>query len=263
MGVEYTGDVTRDEPASEVRKYYETILPFYEKEKESIARSQLDFWRSLARDLDPGRILDLGAGLGRITSALARHAPTFGTDISLEMLRSAVRHLPPRSRARFVAADMRRPAFAARFDLIVASSDPFCHLTSTTDRRGALRAVASQLSAQGRFVLEGLYRRREICEPPPRRVRHATGVLSISERWRPVGSRQLWHARYRYCDRVFSGEESGVEASFTARAWDPADIRSFFASCGLEIEKLWGDFDRRPFRTGATRLVAVARRAAR
>jgi SAM-dependent methyltransferase len=260
MGVEYTGDVTRDEPTSEVRKYYETILPFYEKEKESISRSHVDFWRGLARDWSPGRILDLGAGLGRITFVLARHAPTIGTDISLEMLRSAIRHRPAHSQARFVAADMRRPEFLGRFDLIVASSDPFCHLTSTADRRRALRAVASQLSARGRFVLEGLYRPREIYEPQPRRIRHAGGVLSIAERWRPVGSRQLWHARYRYRDRLFSGEESEVEASFLARAWDPADIRAFFASCGLSVEKLWGDFDRRPFRTGAKRLVVVARR---
>lgn len=252
--------MTRDEPTLEVRSYYERILPFYEKERESISRSHLDFWRGLARDWRPGRILDIGAGLGRITSALARHAPIIGTDISVEMLRSALLHLPKRSRARFVAADMRRVAFIGQFDLILASSDPFCHLTSANDRRRALCAVASQLSEGGRFVLEGLHRRREIFEPPPRRVRHADGVLSITERWRPVGSRQLWHARYRYRDRPSTGEESEVEASFTARAWDPADIRAFFASCGLKIEKLWGDFDRRPFRIGAKRLVAVARR---
>ncbi len=260
MEVEYTGDVTRHEPTLEVRRYYERILPFYEKEKESIARSHLDFWRSLARDWRPGWILDIGAGLGRITSALARHAPTIGTDISMEMLRCAVRHLPPQSRAHFVAADMRRAALAWRFDLIIASSDPFCHLTTATDRRKALRAVADQLSERGHFVLEGLYRRREIFEPPPRRVRHAGGVLSINERWQPVGSRQLWHARYRYRDRPSMGGESELEASFIARAWEPADIRVFFASCGLSIEKLWGDFDRRPFRIGAKRLVAVARR---
>lgn len=260
MEVQYTGDVTRREPTLEARRYYKRILPFYEKEKQSITRSHLDFWRSLARDWKPGRILDIGAGLGRITSALARHAPTIGTDISLEMLWSAVRHLPARSRALFVAADMRRAAFAEQFDLIVASSDPFCHLTTEADRRKALRAVADQLTERGHFVLEGLYRRREIFEPPPRRVRHAGGVLSITERWEPVGSRQLWHARYRYRDRPSAGGESELEASFLARAWEPADIRLFFASCGLSIERLWGDFDRRPFRIGAMRLVAVARR---
>lgn len=249
------------EPIPSVLEYYERILPFYEKEQESIPEERLRFWRSLARRERPRRILDLGAGLGGITFALARHAPTIGTDISLRMLESAVRHLPPRSRARFIAADLRRPALAARFDLIVASSDPFCHLTSTADRRLALRAVASQLSERGRFVLEGLSRRREIYEPPPRRVRHATGVLTIRERWRPVGNRQLWDARYRYQDRPFSGEESGAEASFTARAWDPAEIRSFFASCGLRVESIWGDFDGRAFRPGSPRVLVAARKS--
>ena len=269
MRAQYTGDVTGHDLTLDVRRYYGRILPFYEKEQKSIARNHLGFWRSLARDWRPRRILDIGAGLGRITSALARHAPTIGTDISVEMLRRAAHHLPPRSRAHFVAADMRRVALAGPFDLIIASSDPFCHLTSAIDRRRALRAVASQLSEQGRFVLEGLYRRREIYEPPPRRIRHAGGLLWISERWRPVGSRQRWQARYRYLDHRSTGEESEVEASFVARAWDPTDIRALFASCGLSVEKLWGDFDRRPFRGGAKRLIAVAahrqrrRRAAR
>lgn len=255
--------MTRHEPTLEIRSYYERILPFYEKEQESSARNHLNFWRSLARDWRPGRILDIGAGLGRITSALASHAPTVGTDISVEMLRRAARHLPPRSRAHFVAADMRRAALTGPFDLIIAASDPFCHLIRAGERGKALRAVADQLSERGHFVLEGLYRRREVFEPPPRRIRHSGGVLSIAERWQPVGSRQLWRAHYRYRDRPAMGTESEIEASFTARAWDPAHIRAFFASCGLSIEELWGDFDRRPFQIGAARLVTVARRIGR
>jgi SAM-dependent methyltransferase len=259
--VEYTGDVKRDGPALDVRNYYRRILPFYEKEAGSTTRSERDFWRELARDSRPERILDVGAGLGRITSLLARFAPTIGTDISLEMLQGAVRRLRPQSRARFVAADMRRPALTGRFDLIIASGDPFSHLTSAADRRRALRAVAELLSDGGRFVLEGLYRRRGIFEPPTRRIRHSRGVLSVTETWRPVGSRQLWRARYRYRDRLSTGEVDEGEASFVARAWDPAEMRALFASCGLEIEQLWGDFDRRPFRSGAKRLVVVAVRA--
>ena len=249
------------ESLGEVREYYRKILPFYEME--SVARRDLGFWRSLARRWRPARILDVGAGLGRITGAVARDVPAIGIDISLEMLAQARRRLEPGSRARFVAADMRRVAFAGGFDLIIAASDPFSHLTSTADRRQALRAVAEQLSGHGHFVLEGLYRSRKIFEPPERRIRHAAGVLSISETWRPIGTRQLWKARYRYRDRRGEGEETTVEASFVARAWDPAGIRRFFASCGLAIEELWGDFDRRPFSRAATRLIAVARRSAR
>lgn len=242
-----------------VREYYRKILPFYELE--SVARRDLGFWRSLERRWRPAQILDVGAGLGRITTAVALRVPAIGLDISLEMLARARGRREPGSRVRFVAADLRRVAFARGFDLIIAASDPFSHLTSTADRRQALRAVAEQLSTDGRFVLEGLYRRRAVFEPPERRIRHAGGVLTISESWWPIGAGQLWKARYRYRDRREKGDETTVEASFVARAWDPAGIRRFFGSCGLAIEDLWGDFDRRPFSRAAPRLVVVARRS--
>src|SRR5438477_11345873 len=141
------------EPLDEVRAYYARILPFYERE--SFARRDTGFWRGVARRLRPTRILDLGAGLGRITRVLAREAPAVGIDVSLEMLARARVSLEEGSRARLVAADMRTATFRKGFDLIVAASDPFSHLTRLSDRRRALRAVAQQLTARGRFVLEG------------------------------------------------------------------------------------------------------------
>ena len=245
----------------DVREYYRKILPFYEIE--SAARRDLGFWRSLVRRCRPDRILDLGAGLGRITSAVARDAPAIGIDLSLEMLARAIALRKPGSRARFVAGDMRRVHFAGGFDLIIAADDPFSHLTAAADRRQALRAVARQLSARGRFVLDGLYRRRGVFEAPPRRIRHARGVLSISETWRPVGTGHIWSARYRYCNSEGREEGTPVEASFVARAWDPARIRRLFRSCGLAVEELWGAFDGRPFAPGANRLIVVARRSER
>jgi SAM-dependent methyltransferase len=244
-----------------VQEYYRKILPFYEIE--SAARRDLEFWRSLVRSGRPKRILDLGAGLGRITSAVARGAPAIGIDVSLEMLARAIALRKPGSRARFVAGDMRRVHFSGGFDLIIAADDPFSHLTSAADRRQALRAVARQLSPRGRFVLDGLYRRRRIFAPPPRRIPHAGGVLSISETWRPVGSGQLWNARYRYCARHGREEGIPVEASFAARAWDPARIRRLFRTCGLAIEELWGSLDGRPFTPSANRVIVVARRSGR
>ncbi len=240
-----------------VRSYYERILPFYELE--AVSRAHLAFWSGLAKRWRPRRILEVGAGLGRITEALGREAPSVGIDISLEMLARAQSRKRRGSRASFVAADMRRFAFARPFDLVVAPSDPFSHLTSLSDRRRALSAVARHLAPAGRFVLEGLHRRRSDTDFEPRRIRHAGGSLRIEEAWYPVGVGERWHARYRYTDFAGGRAVRTLSASFVARAWDPRRIRELFRSCGLAIEMMWGDFDRRPYWSGAPRIVVVAR----
>jgi SAM-dependent methyltransferase len=238
---------------SEARDYYRKILPFYENE--SVARGHLDFWRRVARERKPRRILEIGAGLGRITAELSRVAPAVGMDISLEMLAAA----PRRARGvAFVAADARRTAFRPAFDLIVAPGDPFSHLTSAGDRLRALRAVARQLAPGGTFVLEGLHRTRSRSGPARRRISHAQGVLLVDEEWSPLGVRDLWHARYRYRDRRRDGSVRTQDAAFLARSWNPRTVRAVFASCRLQIRRLWGDFDRRPFGADARRLLVVA-----
>jgi SAM-dependent methyltransferase len=239
---------------SSTREYYRRILPFYEKE--SLARAHLAFWRAIASEARPGRILEIGAGLGRITSALAGVAPAIGLDVCLEML--SIASLRP-GQARFVAADARRAVFAPCFDLIVAPGDPISHMTRAGDRKLALSAIAAQLSRGGIFVLEGLHRRRnEVVLHPRRTIRHAGGSLAIEEAWFPVGDGDLWHARYHYTDRREDGTVRTLDAAFVARAWDPAKLGRLFADCGLEIAALWGGFDRHPFRRDSPRIVAVA-----
>jgi len=237
---------------SDARAYYRKILPFYRKE--AVSRAHLDFWRAMARRLRPRRILEIGSGLGRITAELSRVAPSVGIDVSIEMLSEAARG----SRGLFVAADARRPAFRPVFDLILAPGDPFSHLTRLEDRRRALRAVARQLAPGGRFVLEGLYRRRHEVAYPRRRIRHDAGVLEIEETWLPVGAGDLWHARYRYVDRRRGGAPAILSAAFVARAWSPRTLRGEFSACGLRVLRVLGDFDGRPFREDAKRLIVLA-----
>jgi len=239
---------------SDACAYYRKILPFYEKE--SLSAAHLGFWRALAARLRPRRILEIGSGLGRITAELSRVAPAVGLDVSMEMLAAA----PRRDCELLVLADARRPVARPVFDLIVAPGDPFSHMTLLEDRRRALRAVALLLAPGGRFVLEGLYRRRREVALSQRRIPHAEGVLHVDEAWIPIGAGDLWHARYRYRDRGQGRPEKTLSASFLARAWNPATIRPLFASRGLRIEKIWGGFDRRPFRTGASRMIVIARR---
>jgi hypothetical protein len=96
---------------------------------------------------------------------------------------------------------------------------------------------------------------------PIRRVRHAAGVLTIEEAWFPVGVADLWHARYRYRDRLRAGGSRTASAAFVARSWNPVTVRDVFAEAGLHVEAIWGDFDRAPFSAGAARMIILARRA--
>jgi SAM-dependent methyltransferase len=267
---------------SSARDYYRRILPFYEKE--SVAQAHLAFWRRVAKSHPHRRILEIGAGLGRITAELARVGRAVGLDVSLEMLSAARRRTESARfvaaktrraqfvaaktrrapfvaaktrrtqfvaaktrRAQFVAADARRPTFGPEFDLIVAPGDPISHMTTLADRRRALRAIARQLAPGGVFVLEGLYRRRDEVAMPRRRIPHARGVLWIEERWIPFGRGELWNARYRYDDRRSDGSVRTETAEFLARAWNPATIGDLFAEAGLAVSETRGGYEGQPF----------------
>jgi SAM-dependent methyltransferase len=243
--------------AAAVSSYYERILPFYELE--AAGRHDLDFWTGLCERERPGRVLELGSGLGRVTVVLASRARwVTGVDISLPML-SRTHRGHAAERLHLTAADMRRLPFAAEFDLIAAPSDPMSHLISTEDRRSALSDVACALSPKGRFVLDGLHLRREAPRVRRRRFPVERGELSILESWTPLPERDRWEARFSYRLATADGERE-KSASFVARAWDPEDIVPFFRSCGLAVQELWGSFAGDPFNRESPRVIVVAKR---
>ena len=227
--------------AKEVGRYYEAILPYYDQ---SLAdRGDLPFWDAVAARWKPKRILELGCGTGRVTEVLVRHAEVTAVDLLLEMLRLACRRAPA---ANFVAADLRQFAFARRFDLIVLADDPMAHLISIDDRATALQLIADHLTPDGRVVIEGLYRRE------PGNTQQRRGSLMIEETWRATGEPSVWNAHYRY-----ENDESVVDVSSVLRSWSPLDLE-LLATCGLQIESTWGDFDERPFAAAASNRMIIA-----
>ena len=221
-----------------LRTYYRTLLPNYESALED--RGDLRFWESMAQRWSAGRILELGCGTGRVTEVLTAHAAVIAVDVLVEMLDHAARRAP---KARLVAADLRSLPLRSQFDLVVLANDPMAHLTSTDDRTRVIESIREHLAADGRVVLEGLYR--------PRREATVVRARHVEEQWEPVGSESLWRATYRY---------DNAQATSILRSWTREEIDRLRLA-GLEIEALWGDFDERPFENASPRMVIVARRS--
>ena len=239
-----------------VRSYYRSILPFYEKEVAS--RRDLAFWSGISLSFRPATTLEIGCGLGAVTGTLAQRAPVVAFDVSIRMLaraRTRLRRLP----ALLFAADARALSLSRRFDLVVAAGDPFSHWTRLSDRRAALRAIARHLTANGRFVLDGLLRAGTASIAVPERPIGLRGRYRVREIWTPSARRGVWTARFVYRRADDSGPPEAA-AVFQARSWDPAELPAFFASCGLEVEALWGGFDRSRVTRESRRVVVVARR---
>jgi len=219
-----------------LRTYYRTVLPYYESALED--RGDLRFWESMARRWSARSILELGCGTGRVTEVLTARAAVIAVDVLVEMIDHAARRAP---KARFVAADIREFALRSRFDLVVLADDPMSHLASTDDRTRVIESIRKHLVADGRVVLEGLY--RPVREATVVRARH------VEERWEPVGSESLWRATYRY---------DNAQATALLRSWTLEEI-DHLRVAGLEIEALWGDFDERPFAPTSPRMLIVAK----
>jgi len=121
--------------------------------------SEATFYRTLAIGTETP-ILDLGAGTGRLTFALAEAGhEVVGIDISDDMLAVARRKLDAadeavKTRVSFVQADIREFELGRPFDLVIASYRIFNFLLSDNSRSRFLAKLHRHLSGGGRAIID-------------------------------------------------------------------------------------------------------------
>ena len=142
--------------ARAIADYYARIAPFIDAELTD--RGDDAVWARIAEQHRGGRVLELGAGSGRVTALLARHAArVVAVDLSGAMLARARARLAGRTNVFLHRADIRTLHLREGFDLVAAANDPFCHLTRDADRSAAVDVVVRHLAPSGRFVLDALW----------------------------------------------------------------------------------------------------------
>lgn len=205
----------------------------------------VDFYVSLAREAE-GPLVELAIGNGRVAIPVAQATGrlVIGIDSSPAMLQQA--------RDRAAAAgielqlhegDMRDLELAEPAALIYCPFRALLHLPTWSDRRRTFERVAASLLPGGRFAwnafafdhriaasLDG----RHHAEPVPHSVQYAVGDNRIDITLDDGASSSLWWA--------------------TKNEW-----LGLLDVARLELEALYGDFDRGPFADDSREYVFVAR----
>jgi SAM-dependent methyltransferase len=120
-------------------------------------RDDLGFYRGLAED-HGGPVLELGAGSGRVTVALARTGvDVVAVEPSAAMRARGATRLAAgdlATRVAWVDGDMRTLALGRTFPLVVAPFHALMHLTTLDDQDAALRAARAHVADGGAFATD-------------------------------------------------------------------------------------------------------------
>ncbi|MFL5921728.1 MAG: class I SAM-dependent methyltransferase [Gaiellaceae bacterium] len=206
------------------------------------------FYVELALETD-GPLVELAVGSGRVAIPVAQATgrPVLGIDTSPAMLAQA--------RERAAAAgvelevreeDMRDLKLEEPAGLVYCPFRGLLHVPTWADRRRVFERVAASLRPGGRFAwnvfafdhaiaarLDGEHQN----EPVPHSLRYAVGDNRIDITLDDGGTSSLWWA--------------------TRNEW-----LGLIDVAGLEVEALYGDFDKRPFDDESREYVWVTRRPA-
>lgn len=225
-----------------------------------------------------GPVLELGAGTGRISLALARQGvQVTALDADRGMLarlnekRNALDEAI-RARVSIVEADMRSFRLAQRFALVIAPFRAFLHNLTTQDQLQCAKRVFDHLVPAGTFALNVFHPSLSFMSRnagPLEGVWRQTGewclesgeMLILSEANRYDTIRKVVHSRHRYERYDAMGRLVDVFLQRLELAYLYAsDLSHLFAEAGFADITICGGFDGRPLSTDLDEIVVTARR---
>lgn len=227
-----------------------------------------------------GSVLELACGTGRITLPVAmRGIPIVGLDLSQPMLDRCTAKWNdacgasevPHDKLQLVQADMSAFELDQQFSLIIMPYRSFMHLLKYREQLDCLECIAAHLEPEGRFIMN-------IWVPSAAYI-YAYG--SVPEESEPThidkyqngkDGNTIEHYHSVYCNEfeqrleelhIFvvldkdGGEVSRKHLPLT-RTWITLrEMRNLIAVSSLEVEGVFGDFDKSPLTKKSTESVWV------
>lgn len=204
--------------------------------------------------LPAGRVLDQCCGLGRFSSALARHGLIpVGVDANPDYVEEAARRCPEgefhcRDAADFVAA----PACQGGFNFFSS----FGYDSDDRENRRVLQAAFASLAGGAPFVLDTINFARLLHHFQPKLEQTFPDGARIQRLSHLDLVKGMLHQRWIY--HLPDGQEQ--ERTSQTRILLPREVADMLTASGFEVERMVGDVDGRSLDEHSPRLVVVARR---
>jgi SAM-dependent methyltransferase len=225
---------------------YDPFAPVYD-DLASAMTEDVDFYVSLAAESN-GPVVELAVGTGRVAIPIVERTGrrVIGIDVSEAMLTVA------RDNARAAGVelelrhgDMRDFALDDPTDLVICPFRAMLHLHGHDERVRVMRRVHAALTPAGRFAWNAF-----VFDPAV--------AAEIGGVWREEGGVRH-RSSYDYDERRV---DLTLEGGATVPLWwvDRDEWEAAVAEAGLEVEALYGWFDRSPFDASSREFVYVARR---
>ena len=248
---------------------YETIVSYYDLIHADLT-DDIDFIIRMGIDVR-GKVLELGCGTGRLLIPLARAGHTItGLDSSRAMLAEARQKITTirdesQRRINLVEADMIRFELDMTFNFAIYGHNTFMHV-ARKDVELALGCLRRHLSA-GSSLLIDVDNPDEVADPDIDHLLVFERSLTIPE------SKDIWvqtasswvdtEEQVRQTTWIFDRSPAGggsvirnvVENSF--HYYFPHQIELALKSTGFELQNLYGDYDRSPFKSQSQRMLVI------
>jgi SAM-dependent methyltransferase len=214
------------------------------------------FYVDLAREAE-GPVVELAVGNGRVAIPVAKAIgrTVIGVDLSPAMLEQARERAEKEGvELELREGDMRELELDEPAALVYSPFRSLLHMPSWADRRRVFERVAAALRAGGRFAWNAFVFDPEIAHELAGRVREHGEGSRILERveYDPTDSR---------IDITAWIDEEGKDERRLRLWWiNRSEWEALIDVSGLEVEALYGDFERGPFTPESREFVWVVRK---
>jgi ubiquinone/menaquinone biosynthesis C-methylase UbiE len=255
-------------------KPYRAIAAYYDAESEHHQMLRMDV--PMLLNHMPARrqnVLELAVGTGRVAIPLAKAGHrVVGVDYAQDMLDIARLKrdrtgISPRDLA-LVRGDVRQKRLGRKFDWVVLLFNTMLAFVTLEDQDALLQNVARHLKPRGRFWLD-------IFQPNLSLLARAKSqnldpvIFYVPELNRTVfrgttverdPAQQIQKVTFHYRWFDDRGGEHHHRVAFALTFMFPRELRILLERNGLEIEKMYGDYDGSKLNSNSPRMIALCRR---